>query len=293
MLMLESCGLDVITADSGESAVGLSEKYDFSLIFMDINMPIMDGWTACRLIREKNKSVPIIALSADRISENDSKFLESGMTGSLLKPLQMVELKELLSKYTDIDSVDIAHNADDAVFAYNELIAVMKNEKSVLGILKQFLGVHSRDCEILTENAKNGDFIGARKILHNITGISGNMFCKRLYRISCCLSAELKQEQYDSLKEFTEVWNLTFNTLTECHDRLAKKYPSDDYKSDWKTLWESFISLSCEFDISAVDIFTENIQAFMANMNAGDFKKLKKAVMSYDFLWILDNMQEV
>ncbi len=292
-LMLEGCGLDVTTADSGETAVELAGKQDFSLIFMDINMPEMDGYTACGLIRKKNKSVPVIALSADRISADDSRFTESGMSGSLLKPLQINELKELLSKYINIDSAETVHDSDDVIFDYDELIAVMKDEKAVLRVLKQFLSIHNRDCEILTEYAENGNFIGAREILHNITGISGNMFCKRLYRLSCSLSAELKQERYYSLKEFTEVWNLTFKALSECHINLSEKYPSDDYKSDWKTLWESFFSLACEFDISAVDIFTENIQSFMANMNAEKFKKLKKYVLNYDFLWISENMQEV
>lgn len=292
-LMLESCELDVTTADSGESAVELALKQDFSLIFMDINMPEMDGYTACGLIREKDKSVPVIALSADRISTDDSRFIESGMSGFLLKPLQITELKELLGKYTDIDTAETITDFDDVIFDYDELIAVMKDEKAVLRVLKQFLSIHSRDCEILAEYAENGNFMGAREILHNITGISGNMFCKRLYRFSCSLSAELKQERYDSLKEFKEVWNLTFSTLEEYHGRLAEKYPSDDYKSDWKTLWESFFSLACEFDISAVDIFTENMQSFMVNMNADDFKRLKKSVLNYDFLWISDNMQEV
>lgn len=292
-LMLESCGLDVTTVDRGESAVEFARKQNFSLIFMDINMPEMDGYTACGLIRKKDKSVPVIALSADRISADDSKFIESGMSASLLKPLQMTELKELLSRYIDIGSTETVHDSDDVIFAYDELIAVMKDEKSVLRVLKQFLSIHSRDCEVLSEYAENGNFIGAREILHNITGISGNMFCKRLYRLSCSLSAELKQERYDSLREFTEVWNLTFSTLTEYHAKLAEKYSSDDYKSDWKTLWESFFSLACEFDISAVDIFTENMHSFMANMKADDFRRLKKSVLNYDFLWISENMQEV
>lgn len=292
-LMLESCELDVTTADSGKTAVELIEEHDFFLVFMDINMPEMDGYTACGLIREKDKTVPVIALSADRISADDRRFIESGMSGSLLKPLQMTELKELLSKYINIDTSETVNDSDDVIFAHDELMAVMKEEKAVLRVLKQFLSIHGRDCEMLAEYIRNGNFIGAREILHNITGISGNMFCKRLYRLSCSLSAELKQERYDSLKEFTQVWNLTFSTLSEYHDKLAEKYQSDNYKSDWKTLWESFFSLACEFDISAVDIFTENIQSFMANMKAEDFKRLKKSVLNYDFLWISDNMQEV
>lgn len=289
-LMLENCGLDITTADNGKSAVEIARQQDFALIFMDINMPEMDGFTACRLIRETNKSVPVIALSADR-AEEDSRFAISGMSGSLLKPMQAVELNELLSRYISVDTAVPAE--DDAVFAYDEFLAVMKDEKAIMSILKQFLSVHKKDCEMLAEDIIDKNFIGAREILHNITGISGNMFCKKLYEISCSLSAELKQERSDSLEEFTDVWNITFGELTQQYDILSEKYLSDNYKSDWKSLWESFFSLACEFDISAVDIFTENIQSFTENMNTKDFRKLRKAVLNYDFLWISENMQEV
>lgn len=289
-LMLENCGFDVTTADNGKSAVETAKQQDFSLIFMDINMPEMDGYTACGLIRETDKSVPVIALSADKI-EDDGRFIASGMSGALLKPLQMADLKELLSRYISVDT-DVQSD-EDVIFAYEELLAVMKDEKAVMSILKQFLSVHKHDCEMLTEDAVNSNFIGAREILHNITGISGNMFCKKLYRISVSLSAELKQERCDSLEEFTGVWNTTFSELTQQYDILAEKYPTDDYKSDWKSLWDSFFSLASEFDITAVDIFTENIQSFTDNMNTKDFRKLRKAVLNYDFLWISENMQEV
>lgn len=289
-LMLKNCGLDITTADNGKSAVEIARQQDFALIFMDINMPEMDGFTACRLIRETNKSVPVIALSADR-AEEDSRFAISGMSGSLLKPMQAVELNELLSRYISVDTAVPAE--DDAVFAYDEFLAVMKDEKAIMRILKQFLSVHKKDCEMLAEDIINKNFIGAREILHNITGISGNMFCKKLYEISCSLSAELKQERSDSLEEFTDVWNITFCELTQQYNILSEKYLSDNYKSDWKSLWENFFSLACEFDISAVDIFTENIQSFIENMNTKDFRKLRKAVLNYDFLWISENMQEV
>ncbi len=292
-LMLENLGLDVTTANRGKMAVSLAKEQQFALIFMDINMPEMDGYTACRLIRENNITIPVIALSADEIPPDDSRFVESGMTGSLLKPLQAGELQKLLSKYIDIDSAEISTDSDDVIFDYDELISVMKDEKAVLSVLKQFLAIHNKDCEILTEYAHNGNFLGAREILHNITGISGNMFCRKLYRLACELSAELRRQQYDILPEFTEVWEQTFKELSLYHDELSKKYPCDEDKSDWHSLREKFLALACDYDISAVDMFTENINSFMANMNADKFKKLKKSVLNYDFMWIAENMKEV
>lgn len=290
--MLENCGFEVTETDSGKSAVELAESNDFFMIFIDINMPEMDGYTACELIRNKNKSVPVIALSADKISENDSRFTESGMSGFLLKPLQSADLKKLLNKYTDVDDDSNFTASSESVFDYNGLVAVMKDEKAVLKILEQFINIHGRDSEMLAKNIDDMDFRGARAIIHNIKGISGNMFCKKLYRVSCNLSSELKQECSYSLEKFMEIWDITLNTLKEYHDRLIKKYPSCNYKSDWNTVWKNFLSLACEFDISAVDIFTENMQLFMENMDYNQFMQLKKAVLDYDFLWISENIKQ-
>lgn len=288
-MTLESCGLDVDTAESGEEAVELAEKHDFSIIFMDINMPGMNGYTACKLIRKTNKDVAVIALSADN-PKNDSRFAESGMTDYLLKPLQADALKKMLKKYMNIQAETRTANAENVIFDYDELISVIKDEKAVLRLLNQFISVHNRDCELLNDYIKAGNFSDAREIMHDIRGISGNMFCRRLYKLSCELNNELKQECSESLDSFTEIWNTTFRTLEEYHDKLEKKYPTKENPTEWKTLWNSFIALCYEFDISAVDIFTEHMQSFMANMSAGKFKELKKAVLNYDFLWISENM---
>lgn len=290
--MLESCGLTVMTAESGKDAIKLFDENDFFMVFMDINMPVMNGYETAEIIRKKNKYIPIVALSADKITGDNERFHKSGMNDSLLKPLQMEDLKEILNKYLVVDFAEnnISDSAD-SVFSYEELLSVMKDEKAVLQILRQFLSVHNRDCEFLTENIKSGNFIGAREILHNVTGISGNMFCKKLYSVSCSLSSELKRETAESLNRFSEVWNETFKELTEYYNNLNEKYPQDKTDADWNSLWDSFISLCKEFDISAVDVFSENIQTFIANMNNEKFRKLKKAVLDYDFMWIADNME--
>lgn len=287
-MMLESCGLEVITADNGRAAVELSQENDFFMIFMDIHMPEMDGYTACEVIRKNNRNIPVIALSAD-VPRDDERFHSSGMTGFLTKPLQLDSVKDLLRKYMSVENTGTVSSNVDVIFDYNGLIAVMRDEKAAFRLIKQFLSVHRKDCEKLIEMTRQGNFIGAREILHNVTGISGNMFCKRLYSVSCVLRNELREEKCGSLIEFADVWNETCRELQECYDNLAEKYPSYEYQPDWATLWQNFINLSYAFDISAVDVFTENIQSFISNMNADDFRRLKKAVLSYDFLGISDN----
>ena len=101
-MMLEMYGIETERAVNGQIAVEMaeagSEKYD--LIFMDIQMPVMNGLEATRRIRasenRKAAAIPIIAMTADAFSENVAECLEAGMNGHIAKPVDIkIVLKEI------------------------------------------------------------------------------------------------------------------------------------------------------------------------------------------------------
>ncbi len=291
-LMLESCGLTVVTADCGSAAVKMAEGKKFFLIFMDIQMPDMNGFQAAELIRQHDKDTPIIALSADRIDPDDPQFTKSGMNGALLKPLQMSDLKELLGRYLTLEVPEDETEEDtDSLFAYDELIAVMKNEKAVLRLLDRFLNIHGSDCSDLRDYVWNGNYLGAREILHNIIGISGNMFCKKLYRIACTLGSELRQNSCESLDIFTGIWQDTIEEVARRRSTLSETAAESGDETDWHELREKFFSLCEDFDVYAAELFFENMQCFEKNMEPSSFEKLKNSVMAYDFMEIISNRE--
>lgn len=88
-------GLETITADNGELALSrLKENKDIDLVFMDIMMPVMDGYTTMQHIREDetNKELPIIALTAKAMSDDRKKCIESGANDYLTKPVDLDKL---------------------------------------------------------------------------------------------------------------------------------------------------------------------------------------------------------
>ena len=102
--ILEEEGMTVESAEDGTKAVELvnergPEYYDF--VLMDIQMPMMNGYEATRIIRETypDTHVPIIALSANAFEEDRQKSLEAGMDDHVAKPIDVVILKETLAKY--------------------------------------------------------------------------------------------------------------------------------------------------------------------------------------------------
>ena len=105
LALLEPTLVDIECAENGEEAVNLfaknPDKYD--MIFMDVQMPVMNGYEATQQIRsidvKKAKTIPIIAMTANVFREDVEKCLEAGMSDHIGKPLDIEEVLQLLRRY--------------------------------------------------------------------------------------------------------------------------------------------------------------------------------------------------
>jgi len=110
--LLEPTQLLIDCAENGEEAVKMfseaPDKYD--MIFMDVQMPIMDGYEATRRIRESGaeaaKNIPIVAMTANVFKEDIEKCMEAGMNSHIGKPLDLDEVMEKLYMFLPHGIVD-------------------------------------------------------------------------------------------------------------------------------------------------------------------------------------------
>jgi two-component system sensor histidine kinase/response regulator len=104
--LLEKRGHSVTVALNGKEALATLDRQTFDLIFMDVQMPEMDGLEATRAIRENEKSsgthVPIIAMTAHAMAGDEDRFRRAGMDEYLSKPVKTEELTELLKRYASV-----------------------------------------------------------------------------------------------------------------------------------------------------------------------------------------------
>jgi CheY-like chemotaxis protein len=103
--MFALCHLTLDWAKNGEEAVekfGASKKGDYIAILMDVQMPVMDGYTATKTIRAMNRvdasEIPIYAMTANAFEEDIEHAIKCGMTGHLAKPIDILGLCGLLEK---------------------------------------------------------------------------------------------------------------------------------------------------------------------------------------------------
>jgi CheY-like chemotaxis protein len=99
--VLSRMGFAVIKATNGKQALDILRQQEPQLIFMDVNMPEMDGYTTTRLIRELPEPyslTPIIALTADAMQGDKEKCIEAGMNDYISKPFKLEEIEAVLKK---------------------------------------------------------------------------------------------------------------------------------------------------------------------------------------------------
>lgn len=99
--MLGKLGCEVVVAAHGAEALDQLEFNDFDLVLMDCNMPVMDGYEASRQIRQSGRwpQLPIVALTANAMSEERERCRAAGMSDYLAKPFRREELAALLDQW--------------------------------------------------------------------------------------------------------------------------------------------------------------------------------------------------
>ncbi len=106
VFMVKKSGLDIelLQAENGQIAVELTEQHLPELVLMDMQMPVMDGFTAVKLIKANPKvqHIPIIAFTAQARAEDKALTKSIGCVEHYTKPMDPVELTNLIRKYANV-----------------------------------------------------------------------------------------------------------------------------------------------------------------------------------------------
>lgn len=98
--MLTLNGYEIFEAKSGTEALKMLTATRPDIILMDLHLPEMDGITATRIIKseERNKSIPVLALTASAMKGEEDKILKKGFDGYVAKPIEMKKLLEAITQ---------------------------------------------------------------------------------------------------------------------------------------------------------------------------------------------------
>jgi len=190
-ILLGERGVAYKIVENGAEAVSAVEKKgEYNLIFMDINMPVLDGIGATKALREKGYKKPIVSLSANVIESDTKAFREAGMDDILKKPIIPSELDAMLEKYLgskEKEPLLIAQEHYDTIdpeaIAKSLFIADVNVVKNLLRTLQK-----SFETMLSELDSKGFD----KESLHKLKGVSGNMRLEILYKLVCEIEDNLE-----------------------------------------------------------------------------------------------------
>ncbi|MBF0381400.1 MAG: PAS domain S-box protein [Magnetococcales bacterium] len=242
---LKEVGLDVDHAINGLKAVEMSNKIEYDIIFMDIQMPEMDGYEATQLIRKQNiksKKIPIIALTAHAMIEEREKCLAIGMNDHLSKPIDKNQLYFILSKWIKSKKLSITSQdtKGDAVkwdshklpkttpsFNVSNILKDINGNRSLLhSILHSFYKDFSNsvnEVKNCLNSTNNENIIHIQKLLHSIKGVAGTIYAYHLYDSTDTLKKAIQKGEdkeqvqralYDFENSMGQVLIMVSNILT-------------------------------------------------------------------------------
>ncbi len=207
--MLKKAGYaSVDVAGDGRIAAAAADKTDYDIIFMDVQMPEMDGFSATKAIRNKegaSKHTTIIAMTAHALKEDRERCLEAGMDDYMAKPINPQELFKTIGKWAKKtkeerpDEVEIKHSAADLSQASGEKIDEEENpaidmkdamlrfandEEFFKKMVNEFLNYAPEQIKAIEEAAKSGDAAAVQRHAHSIKGAAGNLSAVKIFSIA-------------------------------------------------------------------------------------------------------------
>ncbi|MEG3639601.1 response regulator [Magnetococcus sp. PR-3] len=210
LALLANAGVTAKTAENGALALELLSCGEvFDGVLMDVQMPVMDGYTATQEIRKQSQydALPVIAMTANVMADDLEKARNAGMNGHIGKPINVREMLSTMAKWiTPAHPVEsVVRDDSDDVQAPSAFIALagidteagmerMGGNAVAYGkLLKKFAQNQSDAIEQITEAMAQQDQTLSIRLAHTLKGVAGNIAAQMLYQVAEKLETSLKE----------------------------------------------------------------------------------------------------
>jgi two-component system, sensor histidine kinase and response regulator len=251
--LLQSEGFFVSVANNGreavEKVVSKAENEAYDVVLMDLQMPVMDGYTAAREIRKDSRQnkLPIIAMTADAMDSVRDKALDAGMNDYVTKPISPGDLFRALVKCIKPGSrnrqqggsatvPDSKVEQSEAYFPdilpginIKEALNRVGGDKSLFRkLLTKFCAGYGAAVKEIVTALESGDRKTASRLIHTLKGLSGNIGARELYEAAKKLEAavnEEKEDLNDLLECVSDNLNMVISGIASLDESQSVKRP--------------------------------------------------------------------
>ncbi|MZI92969.1 PAS domain S-box protein [Vibrio sp. CAIM 722] len=320
--ILSSNGLDVDVANNGQEAIESLRINEFDGVLMDCQMPVMDGYSATRAIRQEAQwaDLPIIAMTANAMAGDREKVIEAGMNDHIAKPIDITTLFMTLTKWLLHQGQDHSRVVEDSYRSTADAINiptipgidtqigltnVQHNEKLYLKILRRFRETYATELDdALAMIRLDPSDESSIRWAHTLKGVCGTIGAKSIEKVAREL--EFKCSGTNKNLDLDVQINTVQHQVQDLIDHLAvlddvsenedKPSPESAAQLDTQQLREEFAQVKTlleEFDTDATDA----LETLNTKLRGSDYEyliqPLVKAVDNYDFDLALEHYEKI
>ena len=200
---LKTSPYQIDLAENGKIALDKFTSGEYDLVLMDIQMPVMDGYSATKAIRkwerEKGaKTTPIIALTAHAFKEDVQKSLDAGCSDHVTKPIKKQVLIEAIHKHTqEVIDQQVADEGEDKKIIVNPPMEIKD-------LIPGFLANRDKDVKTLGEKLESGDFETIQMLGHSMKGSGASYGFEAITEIGRSLEQAAKERNFQEIKKLVD-----------------------------------------------------------------------------------------
>ncbi len=247
MSIIKSIGYSADAVESGSRAIEALSGGEYGMVFMDCQMPGMDGFATTQMIRSpgstvKNHDIPVIAMTASAMRGDRERCIESGMNDYLSKPIKLKKLDAVLRKW--LGGKEESGDAINSEEKYAQPAPVAEQEKRLFNagpledrmkldrklvdvILPMFFKTVPETIEGLRAAIREGNQKTSRRLAHSMKGASAQMGATGMCNIAARMEEFAMQgklvEIEDLVPEFNATTEKTFSLMTQWRESIGKE----------------------------------------------------------------------
>ena len=319
--LLESEGAKVALASNGAEAVRVLTEGDqpppFDVVFMDLQMPEMDGFTATRLVRAQPhlQKLPIIAMTAHVMADEVQRCFEAGMNDHVGKPIDPEAFFATLARWTRTQPGEApnlpsrtTNRGDESILppiAGVDVAAGLErtagNKRLYRDLLTQFPARHESTGNRIKEALESGDQEQAERLAHSLKGVAGNLGMNQIFVLAGTLESAIRKSQAGTKGLIGELTSALDRQIRIIRAALLATTVDETTRfgarpADREQVLTAIARLRERLEASAADaprVFAEVAEILRGTVAAWRLDALGASVKAFDFDAAISKLEEI
>ncbi|WP_455222139.1 ATP-binding protein [Kaarinaea lacus] len=196
-MLLRKMGAEVSIAENGEVAVTLAQQNHYDLIYMDMQMPVLSGIDAVKILRSQNYERPIVALTANATNEDKMICINAGCNDFLTKPTPREKLFKMTSRY--LQPIEQTNEPIGPIFS-----TLLSEDPTFADLVEKFVAELPEKIDKLHHAYQQKDWVTLKDGLHNLKGMGGGFGYQILTELAGKAEFQIFSEHYEAAKSFLD-----------------------------------------------------------------------------------------